>query len=89
MQASAGGGAASVSSGAAANLSDVTFRGNSASQQGAGALQIRYIQRVELNGVLLSSNKVRFLLQLLKAVELLVTCASMVCQLVRVAFSSK
>lgn len=58
-QAAAGGGAVSASSGAAAILSNVTVRGASATQQGAGGLQMRHMQRVELAGVLLSGNKVR------------------------------
>jgi hypothetical protein len=64
LQAFAGGGAVSVTSGSTAFLSNVTMRGNSASEQGAGALQTRFTQLVKLTGVLLSSNKVRFWLQI-------------------------
>ena len=59
LQAAAGGGAVSVSSGAAATLSDVVFVNNSASEQGAGGLQIRFTRQVELARVLFSRNKVR------------------------------
>jgi hypothetical protein len=61
MQAAAGGGAVSVNAGAAAVLSNVTFLGNSVSDQGAGGLQIRSVSAVDLTAVLLTRNKVRIL----------------------------
>jgi hypothetical protein len=59
MQAASGGGAVSVASGAAAAASNVILHGNAAGKEGAGGLQIRYMQQVQLAGLVISNNKVR------------------------------
>jgi hypothetical protein len=59
LQAATGGGAVSVASGAAAAASNVAMHGNTADEEGAGGMQIRYMKTVQLSGLVISNNKVR------------------------------